>query len=116
VLLAASGVILYSRLHQAPLQVTGVVISQEVRTTCGVDLTGEISTNGSPGTLSYQWLFEPGTQPPQPRNQSVVAGQHGVYVTAALNGAGHGSTTQVATLQVLGPNPHDAVARVALKC
>src|ERR1019366_5592975 len=52
ILLAASGVVLYQRLHHAPFHVTGVSISQQTRTRCGVDVTGRIATNGSAGTVS----------------------------------------------------------------
>ncbi|HUY48726.1 MAG TPA: hypothetical protein VMV92_23915, partial [Streptosporangiaceae bacterium] len=54
VLLAASGLVLFLRFHHAPFRVTGVVISQQARTGCGVDVTGRITTNGSAGTVSYQ--------------------------------------------------------------
>jgi hypothetical protein len=104
ILLAASGVALFLRFHHAPFHVTGVVISQQAQAGCGVDVTGRITTNGSAGTVSYQWLFRPGQQPPQPLSQSVVAGQHAVYVTVAVQGTGHGSSSQTVTLQVLGPD------------
>ena len=116
ILLAASGVVLYLRFHHAPFQVTGVVISQQARTGCGVDVTGRITTNGSAGTVSYQWLFQPGRQQPRPLSQSVTAGQHAVYVTAALEGSGHGSASQTATLQILGPDPRSVSATVVVRC
>ena len=89
ILLAASGVVLYLRLHHAPIHVTGVVISQQTHTGCVVDVTGRITTNGSAGTVSYRWLFRPGQQAPQPLSQSVAAGQKAVYVTVAVEGQGH---------------------------
>jgi len=116
ILLAASGVVLYLRFHHPPFQVTGVVISQRTRTGCGVDVTGRITTNGSAGTVSYQWLFQPGRQQPRPLSQSVTAGQHAVYVTAALEGSGHGSASQTATLQILGPDPRSVSATVVVRC
>jgi hypothetical protein len=116
VLLAASGVVLYLRFHHAPFHVTGVVISQQARAGCGVDVTGRITTNGSAGTVSYQWLFQPDQQPPQPLSQSVTAGQHAVYVTTALEGSGHGSASRTVTLQVLGPDPGNASAAVVIRC
>ncbi len=103
ILLAASGAVLYLRFHHAPFHVTRVAISQQTQTGCGVDVTGQITTNGSAGTVSYQWLFPPDRQPPQPLSQSVVAGQHAVYVTVAVQGKGHGSASQTVILQVLGP-------------
>ena len=116
VLLAASGVALYLRFHHAPFRVTGVVISQQTRTGCGVDVTGRIATSGSAGTVSYQWLFQPGRQPPRPLTQSVTAGQQAVYVTVAVEGSGHGSASQTVTLQVLGPDRGNATTAVVVRC
>ena len=111
ILLAASGVLLYQRLHHAPFHVTGVAITQQAHNGCGVDVTGRISTNGSAGTVSYQWLVQPSQQPPQPLSQSVLAGQQAVYVTIAVEGAGQGSASQTVTLQVLGPDTRAASLR-----
>jgi hypothetical protein len=116
ILLAASGVVLYLRFHHASFHVTGVVISQHTQTGCGVDVTGRITTNGSAGTVSYQWLFRSDRQPPQPLSQSVVAGQHAVYVTVAVEGTGHGSASQTVTLQVLGPDLRVASTAVVVRC
>ena len=73
-LLAASGVLLYQRLHHAPFHVTGAAITQQAHNGCGVVVTGQISTNGSAGTVSYQWLVEPSQQPPQPCASRCPAG------------------------------------------
>ena len=116
ILLAATGITLYLRFHHAPFRVTGVVISQRTRTGCGVDVTGRITTNGSAGTVSSQWLFRPDVQPPQPLSQSVIAGQHAVYVTAAVEGTGHGSAPETVTLQVLGPELTTASTAVVVSC
>jgi hypothetical protein len=115
-LLAASGVLLYLRFHHAPFQVTGAAISRQAPDGCGVDVTGQVTTNGSAGTVSYQWLFAPGTQPPQPLSQSVAAGQRTVDVTVAVEGQGQGSASQRVTLQVLGPDPVSASATVTVRC
>lgn len=116
ILLAAAGVTLYLRFHHAPFRVTGVVISQQTRSGCGVDVTGRIATNGSAGTVSYQWLFRPDVQPLQPLSQSVIAGQRAVYVTAAVEGTGHGSSPETVTLQVLGPELTTASTAVVVSC
>jgi hypothetical protein len=100
----------------AALHVTGVVITQQARTGCGVDVTGRITTNGSAGTVSYRWLFGPGQQAPQPLSQSVVAGQDAVYVTVAVQGSGHGTSLQTVKLQVLSPDPRAASAAVRISC
>jgi hypothetical protein len=116
ILILASGVVLYLRFYHPPFHVTGVVISQQQRAGCGVDVTGRISTNGAAGTVSYQWVFTPSRQPPQPLNQSVVAGQHAVYVSDAIEGSGHGSASEMATLQVMGPDPKTASTTVVIRC
>jgi hypothetical protein len=116
ILLIAAGVVLWLRFYHAPFHVTGVKITQQTTTSCGVDVTGQIATNGSAGTISYQWVFRPQTQAPQPLNQSVVAGQHDAYVTVAVEGRGHGSATQTVTLQVLGPDAGTASRTVTISC
>jgi hypothetical protein len=116
ILLAASGVVLYLRFHHAPFHVTGAVISQTTQTGCGVKVTGRITTNGSAGTVSYQWLFRPDRRPPQPLSQSVVAGQHAVDVTVAVEAQGHGSASRKVTLQVLGPDQETAAKYVVVSC
>lgn len=116
VLLVASGIVLYLRFHHAPFKVTGVSISQQAQAGCGVSVTGLMATNGSAGTVTYQWLVFPVRQPPQPLNESVSSGQQAVYVTVSLEGSGHGSASQTVTLQVLGPDLRSASATVAIRC
>ncbi len=116
VLLVAAGVVLYVRFHHGPLLVTGVAITRQVTTGCAVDVTGRIATNGSAGTVSYQWLLRPQSQAPQPMSQSVVAGQGAVYVTVAVQGQGQGSAAREVTLQVLGPGRETASVHVSVSC
>ncbi len=116
ILLAASAVVLYLRFHHAPFHVTGVIIAQQTKTNCGVDVTGRITTNGTAGTVSYQWVFRPDTHAPQPLYQSAIAGQHDVYVTVAVEGSGHGTASQTVTLQILGPDPRSVSAPVVISC
>jgi hypothetical protein len=116
ILLAASGMGIYLRFHHAPFHVTNAAITQQTRTGCGVDVTGRIITNGSAGAVSYQWLFQPSGQPPQPLSQSVAAGQRAVYVTVAVQGSGRGSASQTVTLQVLGPDLRTASTAVTVSC
>jgi hypothetical protein len=116
ILLAASGVVLYLRFHHAPFHVTGVAITQQATAGCTTDVTGRIAINGSAGTVSYQWLFGTGQQAPQPLSESVTTGQHAVYVTVAVEGSGHGSASQLVTLQVLGPDFRATSAAVVVSC
>ena len=116
ILLAASAVVLYLRFHHTPFHVTGVAITQQTQGRCGVRLTGQISTNGAAGTVSYQWLFQPGQQTPQPLSQSVAAGQNTVDVNVAVQGSGHGSASRTVTLQILGPDSQADSTSVTLRC
>lgn len=118
ILLAASGVVLYLHFHHAPFRVTGVKILQQTKNKCVDDVTGQITTNGAAGTVSYQWVFRPGQQAPQPLSQSVVGGQHVLYVTTVVEGQGqsHGSASETATLQVLGPGQGTAFTAVIVRC
>lgn len=116
VLLIAVGVVIYLRLHHAPLTVTGVAITSQVKNGCGVNVTGRISTSGGAGTVSYQWVFTPQSAAPTPLRQSVTAGQSTVYVTIADQGQGHGQAAQQVTLQVLGPGKGSASTHVVISC
>ena len=117
ILLVAAGVVVYLRFFDHPsLHVTGVEILRSTRTGCTVDVTGRIDTNGGAGTVSYQWVFRPQTQAPQPLSQSLAAGQHTVDVTIAVEGQGHGTVSQLVTLDVLGPGTGTASSTVTLSC
>jgi hypothetical protein len=116
ILLAASAVVLYLRLHHAPFHVTGVEIARQTRNGCAVNVTGQISTNGAAGNVTYQWLIQPDQQAPQPLSQSVVAGQDAVDVTVAVQGSGHGRASRTVTLEVLGPDSRTTSTRVNLHC
>jgi hypothetical protein len=106
------------RLHSAhaPIQVTGVAIIQKTPIACGVSVTGRITTNGSAGTVSYQWVFQPQTRATQPLDQTVTAGRHAVDVTVAVEGQGHGTAAQTVILEVLGPDTGTASAKVVVRC
>jgi hypothetical protein len=116
ILLVAAGVLLFLRFHHAPFHVTGAPVLSSARNGCAVNVTGRIPTNGAPGTISYQWVFTPQQAAPQPLSQSVVSGQHAVYVTVAVEGQGHGTATQQVTLQVLGPSQETASTVVKVSC
>jgi hypothetical protein len=116
-LLAAAGMVVWLRFFDhPPLRVSRVRITQQTAAGCTVDVTGQIATNGSAGTVSYQWVFRPQAQAPQPLNQSVAAGQRAVYVTVAVQGQGHGTATQAVTLDVLGPGTGTATRNVTISC
>jgi hypothetical protein len=117
ILLVAAAVVLYLRFfHHPALGVSGVTITQQTKTGCMIDVTGRIDTNGAAGTVSYQWVYQPQIQAPQPLNVSVVAGQHQVYVTDSVQGQGHGTGSVRVTLDVLGPGTGTDSTMVNLSC
>jgi hypothetical protein len=117
ILLVAAGVVVYLRFFDHPsLHVTGVTISPPTSTGCTVNVTGRIDTNGGAGTVSYQWVFQPQTQVPQPLHQSLAAGQHAVDVTVSVEGQGHGTVTQGVTLDVLSPGTGTASTKATISC
>ncbi len=116
VLLIASGVVIYLRLHHPALGVTAVAITGQQKDGCATDVTGRIDTTGGAGIVSYEWVFTPQLVAPQPLRQSVDGGQTSVYVTASVQGQGHGQLTQRVTLQVLGPGQRSAAANVVISC
>ena len=116
ILLAAAAVVLFLRFHHAPFHTSGASISSETKSGCAVNVTGKIDTNGAAGTVTYEWVFQPQAEAPQPQSLTVVSGQHSVFVTVAVEGQGHGSASQKVTLQVLSPDPASAPATVTLTC
>lgn len=62
------------------LQVTGVkVAAVKQRSTCGnVDLTGMVTTNGEPGTLTYQWRLSDKKRPEPAARIDVAEGNRSV--------------------------------------
>jgi hypothetical protein len=116
ILLAAAGVLLFLRFHHSPFKVTGAPTLSTAQNGCTVNVTGQIPTNGSSGTISYEWVFTPQQGAPQPLSQSVVSGQHDVFVTVAVQGQGHGTASEKVTLQLLGHNQESASTVVKVSC
>jgi hypothetical protein len=115
-LLAAAAVVLFLRFHHAPFHTSGASITGETKSGCAVNVTGKIDTNGAAGTVTYEWVFQPQAEAPQPQSQTVVSGQHSLFVTVAVEGQGHGSASQKVTLQVLSPDPASAPTEVTINC
>jgi hypothetical protein len=121
-LIIASVVVIWVRLHHPAFGVTGVTISGQTKSGCTADVTAKISTTGGAGTVAYEWLFTQAGSAPQPAAQAVAAGQTAVYLTAAVEGTGHGTLQQQVTLRVLSPaaattaTAATAAATVTLSC
>jgi hypothetical protein len=115
-LFAAAAVLLFLRFYHAPFSVTGATFTETAQNGCAVNVTARIGTNGASGTISYEWVFTPQQQAPQPLSLSVVSGQHAAYVTVSVQGQGHGTATQKVTLRVLGPDQETISKVVQVSC
>ena len=115
-LVIASVVVILVRLHHPAFGVTGAAITSQTRSGCAVDVTARVATTGGAGTVSYEWAFTPQGGAPQPATQAVAVGQTAVYLTAAVQGQGHGTLQQQVTLRVLSPGTASAAASVSLSC
>lgn len=116
VVLVASAVVIFLRLHHPAFGVTGVAITR-VANGCTADVTGRIATTGGAGTVSYEWTFAPQLIAPRVMSQPVATGQTSVYLSATIDGRQHGRLTQTVTLRVLGPGPaRAATASAVISC
>lgn len=81
-------------------------------------LTGTISTNGSAGTIVYEWLRSDEVASSE-LSQSVSRGQHEATVVLEWNFEGYGTLNATATLRVLspqGPGTSGAAASFTYTC
>ena len=102
------------RFHHPPLQVTRVAIVGSGRAGCAVAVAGLISTNGTAGTITYQWGFPVG--PPLTRHVPVSAGQNSVNVQVTVEGSGNGVALQRVWLQVLHPGRRTVSKDILIRC
>lgn len=79
------------------------------------DIVGTVTTNGRPGTISYEWLRSDGQQS-GPLKQSVAAGQRQVTVHLFWKFTGEGTMNATATLRMLSPTPVQGAAQFQYSC
>lgn len=80
-----------------------------------VDVVGTITTNGRPGSITYQWVRNDG-QPTDVLTQTVAAGATTTQVHLQWSFSGRGRFNAVATLRVLDPAPSEARGAFAYSC
>jgi len=79
-------------------------------------ITGTVATNGSGGTIAYQWL-RPDGRPGGSGRMSLAEGQRRATVTATFDYDGAGPATGVAALHVVSPaSVYSQPVRVAYLC
>ncbi|MEJ2864796.1 hypothetical protein [Actinomycetospora flava] len=80
-----------------------------------VDVIGTIVTDGSPGTLRYQWIRSDG-QTSEVLAQTVASGVTSTQVRLQWTVTGQGWLDARATLRVLDPAPSEGVGRFTYTC
>ncbi|MDX6429629.1 MAG: hypothetical protein QOE54_1995 [Streptosporangiaceae bacterium] len=96
------------------LAVTGVKLQVEkLKKTCGdVRVTGDLTTNGEPGVLTYQWQQSDKKQPEDQQQQNVSKGQKSIALPFLWKISGKGQNKFTATLTVSGPKQQSKTASV----
>lgn len=120
ILVVALVLSLFAFLHRRPdFRVTGVdlVVVDGAQVGCDttVDLTGTIGTDGTAGTVDYQWLRGDG-QSSEVLHEHLSANQRSVVVHFRWTFTGKGSYQAHVTLQVLAPQPAHASATFGYAC
>ncbi|MEV6522817.1 hypothetical protein AB0M43_12795 [Longispora sp. NPDC051575] len=102
-----------------PLKVTAAQVAPATApgTACDVtvDVVGTVTTNGRPGTVTYQWLRSDG-EATQELSQSVPSGTKSVPLHLHWKFSGKGEYQAKATLRILGPNPTEAAGEFTYSC
>lgn len=116
---AVIAVLVFLFAGRSPLHVTGASVAPaaDPAGSCDttVDVIGTVATNGRPGTLAYRWLRSDGetsTELTQPVAEGVTSTQ--VHLMWTFSGAGRYPAS--ATIQVLRPDPVDAVGHFTYSC
>jgi hypothetical protein len=107
----------YLKNHHAALKDTTVsvkLLSTPKNCAGTVDLVGTITTNGSGGTITYQWTKNSAALPAA--TVSAGSGQNSVQVTLKWTFTGKGTQQDVAELQVLSPNSAVGNAQFTYTC
>ncbi|GIG61257.1 hypothetical protein Lfu02_56290 [Longispora fulva] len=102
-----------------PLKVTAAAVAPASPPGNGCDVTvdvvGTVTTNGRPGTITYQWLRSDG-EATQELSQSVSSGTRSVPLHLHWKFSGKGEYQAKATLKVLGPTPTEAAGEFTYSC
>lgn len=117
VLLLAVGLYLWQRLR--PLEVEGVTVAvpRPAGVACDVtvDVVATVRTNGRGGTIRYQW-FRSDAPPGAVLTERVGSGQHTTALTLKWTFTGVGTTTGIATVNIIEPTTAQASTRVVYRC
>ncbi|MBU8861057.1 MULTISPECIES: hypothetical protein [unclassified Micromonospora] len=117
VLLLAVGLYLWQRLR--PLEVEGVTVAvpRPAGVACDVtvDVVATVHTNGRGGTIRYQW-FRSDAPPGAVLSERVGSGQQTAALTLKWTFTGVGTTTGIATVNIVEPATAQASTRVVYRC
>jgi hypothetical protein len=107
----------YIKNHHPALKDTAVsvaLLSPPKNCAGTVDVVGTIATNGSGGTITYQWSKNNAVLPAA--TVTAGSGHNTVQVTLKWTFTGKGTQQAVAELQVLSPNPATGNAQFTYTC
>jgi hypothetical protein len=107
----------YLKNHHAALKDTNVsvaLVNQPANCAKAVDLVGTITTNGSGGTITYQWTKNSTVL--KAATVSAGSGQNSVQVHLTWTFTGKGTQQELAELQVLSPNAAVGNAQFTYSC
>ncbi|MEU1807785.1 hypothetical protein [Micromonospora aurantiaca (nom. illeg.)] len=117
VLLLTVGLYLWERLR--PLEVEGVTVAvpRPAGVACDVtvDVVATVRTNGRGGTIRYQW-FRSDAPPGAVLTERVGSGQQTAALTLKWTFTGAGTTTGIATVNIVEPSTAQASTRVVYRC
>ncbi|MEU0962825.1 hypothetical protein ABZ328_25270 [Micromonospora aurantiaca] len=117
VLLLTVGLYLWQRLR--PLEVEGVTVAvpRPAGVACDVtvDVVATVRTNGRGGTIRYQW-FRSDAPPGAVLTERVGSGQQTAALTLKWTFTGVGTTTGIATVNIVEPTTAQASTRVVYRC
>ncbi|WP_431877723.1 hypothetical protein [Micromonospora marina] len=117
VLLLTVGLHLWQRLR--PLEIEGVTVAvpRPAGVACDVtvDVVATVRTNGRGGTIRYQW-FRSDAPPGAVLSERVGSGQQTAALTLKWTFTGVGTTTGIATVNIVEPATAQAGTRVVYRC
>nr|WP_228531597.1 hypothetical protein [Micromonospora sp. ANENR4] len=117
VLLLAVGLYLWQRLRPLEVEGVSVAVPRPAGVACEVtvDVVATVRTNGRGGTIRYQW-FRSDAPPGAVLTERVGSGQHTTALTLKWTFTGVGTTTGIATVNIIEPTTAQAGTRVVYRC
>jgi hypothetical protein len=116
-LIGVVGFYIWQRLSPLELEGVTVAVPEPAADRCDVtvDVIATVRTNGKSGVIRYQW-FRSDAPPGAVLTEQVGSGQRTAGLTLRWTFSGVGTTTETATVNILGPSPAQAATEVEYRC